>query len=511
MPPPPPGPVLPPPQPGTAAFLPPPPYLPPSPSTAPPAAPSARRNQAVVVALVAVLGLLSVAGLLSSVDRGPKGPAHPDVWDPRVVELVAFVERERGLTFEHPVFIDFLPAEEIARQLRAAMADPDGEALAAAARQASQLRALGLISGDVDLLASVGTLTAEGVVAFYDPVSERITAPDGELGPRQRAVMVHELTHVLQDQHFDLDRTRQSAPAPDTYRAVVEGDASRIEQRYVDQLPVGERESLHTAHSDAYDDYEAATASVAPTLDAFQAAPYLLGEGMVNTLFDFDGQAGIDAVLRRPPRSDEALVDPSHYRGNGSVVAVSQPSVVAGEELVDQGTLGPLVWYLMLAEVTDSATAVRASFGWGGDAYVMVASGEQNCVRINYRGDSTADLRELEGALGQWAAAAPQARREIALVGDELRVTACDPGPDVAIPLAGTPTDALLVPRMIMEMAVELHAQGFPYTEARCVGLEFVAQYTVSELSDFVMAAEPTAEQLAQRDARAGAAVAACA
>jgi hypothetical protein len=505
--------MLPPPRPGTPAFLPPPPYLPPPPPVEPPVSSPGKGQgrMAVLLAMVLVLGLISAAGFLFTMDRGPKGPVHPDAWDPRVMDLVAFVERERGLTFEHPVFIDFLPAEEIARQMRAAVSAPDGQALAAAARQTSELRALGLISGDVDLLESAGTLTAEGVIAFYDPVSERITAPDEEMGPRQRSVMVHELTHVLQDQHFDLDRTEQAAPAPDTYRALVEGDASRIEQRYVEQLSAEEQQAVYSDNDAAYDEYQVATEAIAPTLDAFQAAPYLLGEGMVNTLVDFDGQAGIDALLRRPPRSDELLLDPSHYRGNGSVVEVSAPSVVAGEEVVDQGTLGPLAWYLMLVEVTDSATAIEAAFGWGGDAYVMVANGEQNCVRMNYRGDTKDDLRELHAALDQWAAAAPAIRRDVALVGDELRVTACDPGPDVVVPLAGTPTDALMIPRMVMELAIQLHAEGFAYREARCVGIEFVSQYSVAELSAFVMASEPTAEQLAVRDARIGAAMAACA
>ncbi len=35
-------------------------------------------------------------------------PLYPAVWDDRVVELVTFVETERGLTFFHPVDVQFL-------------------------------------------------------------------------------------------------------------------------------------------------------------------------------------------------------------------------------------------------------------------------------------------------------------------------------------------------------------------------------------------------------------------
>ena len=41
------------------------------------------------------------------------GPGHPDEWDPRVADLAAFVEDERGLDFDHPVYVDFLTAGRV--------------------------------------------------------------------------------------------------------------------------------------------------------------------------------------------------------------------------------------------------------------------------------------------------------------------------------------------------------------------------------------------------------------
>ena len=37
---------------------------------------------------------------------------YPDAWDPRVEPFAAFVEQERGLQFEHPVYVDFIPDAE---------------------------------------------------------------------------------------------------------------------------------------------------------------------------------------------------------------------------------------------------------------------------------------------------------------------------------------------------------------------------------------------------------------
>ncbi|MCC6436272.1 MAG: hypothetical protein IT196_14655 [Acidimicrobiales bacterium] len=503
-PPPPPG--------GGAAFLPPPPYLPPPPAltTDGPAPTKGSRTSVLLVALVAVIGLVCAAGFVLTRQGGEEGPTYPDVWDPRVTELVAFVERERGLPFKHPVYVDFLPAEDIARRMRSEAGAVNGAMREAAALQVSELRALGLVSGDVDLLASAGSLSAEGVVAFYDPVAERITAPDGELDARQRSILVHELTHVLQDQHFELDELQRKAPAPDTLRALAEGDAGRIEAKYVASLPPEEQLTVNTRNNDESDAYKEATADIPPALDAFQAAPYVLGEGMVNTLADFGGQETIDASFQHPPVSDEALIDPSHYRGNGSVRAVQPPTVVAGETLLDQGTLGPLMLYLVLANSTDTATAIKGAYGWGGDAYAMVRNGDQTCMRITYQGDTADDLREMQAALTVWASAAPGVRREVAQIGPQLQIVACDPGPDVAIPLAGNPSDSLLVPRTVMELSVQLHAEGMAYGQARCVGVEFVSQYALVELTELLRSPAWSPEQQAARDARFTAAAARC-
>lgn len=458
-----------------------------------------------------MVGAVLVSGLML-VDRdGPTAPPHPTVWDPRVSDLVAFVEADRGLTFDHPVFIDFLPAAEIAAARRAAAAAPTGAEYEAAAIQVSQLRALGLVSGDLDLLSSSGELSAEGVVAWYDPIAERIVAPDGDLGPQQRATLVHELAHALQDQAFDLEAQQAAAPAPVTFRALAEGDASRIEQRYVDLLPEADRAQYASGTVADADRYEAAVATIAPTLGALQLAPYVLGEGMVDTLLGFDEQVGLDGAFRRPPCSDEALFDPGHYRGNGTVLGAQAPSVVAGETVVDEGTLGPLTWFLMLAESTDLGTALHAAYGWGGDAYVMVQDGEQNCMRIAYRADSAADLREMQGALDRWATAAPGVRREVSAVGEQLVVTACDPGIDVAIPLNGTPADALVAPRTVMDLANELHTGGgLPYQRARCIGIGFAVQYGAAELAELARTPAATDEQVATRDARLASASASC-
>src|SRR4051794_6830075 len=60
----------------------------------------------------------TAGGILGVASRRSHGPAHPDAWDPRVLDLVRFDEKHRGLKFDHPVFVDFLTPEEYSQRAR---------------------------------------------------------------------------------------------------------------------------------------------------------------------------------------------------------------------------------------------------------------------------------------------------------------------------------------------------------------------------------------------------------
>jgi len=442
--------------------LPPPPALASSRST-----PSvARRRTRRLAALAVVAGVVALAAL-QAVQRNRSVRHHPRRWDPRLVELVRFVEHERGLVFRHPVQLDVLPAEAFA-------AATDVSGLGAPQRQsaattASRLRSLGLLAGDVDLL---DVAHDRAPLAHYDAISEHLMTresgnPQG-FGATQRVALVHELTHALQDQYFDLAAAAVST-APRAAAALIDGDARRIQRSYVTTLTAEE---------------QAAVAASDPTPSAHDEGPLsTLAAGlalpMVDSLIDLGGQAVLDGSLQHLPLSEEALLDPGHYRGSGSVLNVIDPVLAVGETVVDQGTLGSLTWYLMLAEVTDPATALRAAYGWGADRYVLARNGEQTCLHVAYVAESRGDLNELRSALEAWVAAAPGVRRELGMLGDQLLLTGCDPGSSAPVPrLDGVP--ALLdAPAVAVGVASELYRdRHVPFEQARCAGIAYVAWWS---------------------------------
>ena len=53
-----------------------------------------------------------LAGGITAAVMRTGGGRLPSEWDARVLDLVHFVERERGALFDHPVPVDFLTPEE---------------------------------------------------------------------------------------------------------------------------------------------------------------------------------------------------------------------------------------------------------------------------------------------------------------------------------------------------------------------------------------------------------------
>ena len=169
-------------------------------------------------------------------------------WDPKVADLVTFVETERGLKFTYPVAVDFIAPEAFDKAIGTANARRTDEP--ADDPHAVLLRALGLgPMTSFDVTAAVSTTTtidlqsgkgSSPVVGLYNPATHRIRVRGSDLTAATKATLVHELTHALQDQHFDLDALYVGATTNTQAAAIhaaIEGDAVAVESAYVDATP----------------------------------------------------------------------------------------------------------------------------------------------------------------------------------------------------------------------------------------------------------------------------------
>jgi len=411
-----------------------PPEPPPPPD---PVALRARRKRRVISVAAAVAVVLSVpAGI--AIRSATRTSPYPSTWDRRVQPIVDVVEEERGLDFDHPVEIEFLPEKEFeervldvsaARVHRAGDAERDA-GLAELKRETDQLVALGLLAGDVDdVFRASDQLTGSSALAFYDPASEGIVVRGTRLDLPTRVTVAHELTHALQDQHFDLDALVADAPADgaDPVRALVEGDATRIEEAYLATLSPAAQAEVEQATDTDIADLEAEIGGKVPEiLQVAMAAPYVLGHTFA-AIIALDGPEAADAAFEAPPTTDEHIMNSSTYLdGDEPVDDVVTPSLPQGARQANPGeTWGAISWYLTLASRIDPATALVAADGWGGDKVVGFRQDGAPCARLTFQGDTDADTAEMASALDQWVTAMPAGAAHADYQGGQVALTSC--------------------------------------------------------------------------------------
>ena len=167
----------------------------------------------------------------------------PAAWDARVTDLVQFDANERNLDYKHPVKVVFLSAAAFKKRVTT-----DDSKLTAKDRRDLQnaleeLRALGMVQGKVDLFAKENQLSGATTEAFYDRQKKEIVVPGSTLDVEQQVTLAHELTHTLDDQHFDLDKVNKIGDKHDTdaVTALVEGDAVWVQNKYEAKLSDADR------------------------------------------------------------------------------------------------------------------------------------------------------------------------------------------------------------------------------------------------------------------------------
>ena len=308
--------------------------------------------------------------------------------------LQGFVERERGLAFKWPVDVTLLAGDAF----EARLVEGGDEELEEVRDAEAVLRAMGMLDRDVDLVETVRAFSAGAVLGFYDTETKELVVRGAEPTPLVRTVLVHELLHALEDQHFDLERDELGDEAFLGFQALVEGSAIRIEDRYRGSLSRRERLSLgveelrHVAR---------VPGDVPRVVEALFGFPYAYGPDLVDAVVRAGGQARLDAAFADPPASTEQVLDPADYLRGDEPRTVPVPA--ADGPAFDDGEIGELFLVLMLDAELRSGDAQEAADGWGGDRYVAWPDGDRTCVRMDFLMDTEADADELAGALARWA------------------------------------------------------------------------------------------------------------
>ncbi len=384
--------------------------------------------------LAAGLALVLVIGAAFAVaNRSDDG--YPADWDPQVAPIATRVAALRGLGFEHPVRVRYLADAEFRDRIGVDSAGLSASARRDVRRLAATLRALGLISPTTDLVKSFDTANRSSVVAFYDPNQEEIVVRGtGPFDVERKATLAHELTHVLQDQHFGLNKMRADAAMSKTassgaLTALIEGDAERIKHEYLRGLPRLQQNEYNAAEAKTGTAIDEETANVEQIVKIELGAPYAFGPDVLAALTAKGGNAAVDDALRRPAPTDAIYLDPTAAIDAAHVITVPAPVLPRGAKRIgDPDDLGPFDLYTLLAGRIDRQVALDAADAWAGDRMVTYRSAGRVCVRAAIASETRNGAERLGRALDGWAAQMPAATITTNLDRRRSTLTSCDTG-----------------------------------------------------------------------------------
>jgi hypothetical protein len=348
----------------------------------------------------------------------------PTDLDRFIDEAIAFVEKERGLGFKtKPTVVALDNAAFVARFRE--VVDEDAKNNAQLYDQVTGIyQALGLLSRDMTYIDAQKLLGEGGVLGYYDPVSKELRVRAGQLTPLVRTVIVHELTHALDDQHFDLDRPEYDTADDEigfAFVALAEGNARRVENAYRDTLSTADRASADAEEQKLAISGALSLAKLSLALLQLELAPYDFGERFIGALLTNGGQSALDRAFADPPHTSEQVIDPTKYFAKEQRRSVTPPA--ADGTIFKSGVFGQVALQMVLGAANSARVAETAATGWAGDWFVAWRESNRECLRADFVMDTAKDTTELRDALNKWAQTRPSAK--VANTGDGVEVTSC--------------------------------------------------------------------------------------
>lgn len=365
-------------------------------------------------------------------------------------ELLGAAEKFRGLSAQRPVPAGTLAEPELRRKI---VEDVAKELNPGELRSIETgAKAFGLIPENLSLTSYLPDLLASQVAGFYDPDRDYMalvrrkdggeTVPEGQ--DPEDVIIVHELTHALQDQHFNLQDFDNADPMSDSATArsaLAEGDATLTMMSYVAGAGVETIPGMGEALSKAFGDsalLEKADMADLPGGDELSKAPAWIRDSLLFSYtygfaFCLDvrrtgGQKLLDYAFQTdPPRSSEQILHPEKWYGRrDDPIALSWPDladVLPGWSKTSEGEVGEATLRTLLRESARNRQQARqadiAAAGWGGDRFAVYEKGGRRLLVWWTEWDSEADARELLKAarkLGAgWQVESLSPRRVLAL------------------------------------------------------------------------------------------------
>jgi hypothetical protein len=319
------------------------------------------------------------------------------------VEVLQETSEIRKLSILRPVRSGAQSRAEIERMLVRNL----NESTSAEEMLASELvlKKLGLAPANFHLRPFIIKLLAEQVAGYYEPKTQEFYLADWIDIDGQKPVIAHELTHALQDQHFNLRRfdkwPKHDSDAELAAHSLVEGDASFLMMQYVVRNPARQlsfMKSMSGTAAGATEQIEKAPRVLRETL----LFPYFQGMAWVAGVYKQGGWDAVSATYANLPKSTEQILHNDKYVANEAPQKVSvrdiSQSLGRGWKMADNDVEGEWGYYLILDQILESPdVSKQASAGWGGDRYALFTGPKSTDVLVVQKTvwDTETDAREF--------------------------------------------------------------------------------------------------------------------
>jgi hypothetical protein len=269
-------------------------------------------------------------------------------------------------------------------------------------------KALGFIPEDYDYKKGLLDLYLSQLGGYYDPEKKRYVMAGWLPELMQPTVAVHELTHALQDQHFNLntfidDKTFYTDKLL-ARAALIEGDATAVMLDYqralMDQPSIAKLEKVDSFILQTVLGMALVTTKtmVPESLKSVLLFPYASGTRFVHFLLRQGGYAEITAAFRSPPNTTSEILHPEKYSAKNSAPSLLSDAnfETNGQRIEYRDSLGEFsITALLSSGEIKRELASKAAAGWAADLVVVYGTRDKEVVVWKILWDSALEAKEF--------------------------------------------------------------------------------------------------------------------
>ena len=291
------------------------------------------------------------------------------------------------------------------------------------------LKAFGLAPQDFAYRSFLIKLLTEQVAGYYDPKAQQFYLADWIDLEGQKPVMAHELTHALQDQHFNLKRFEKwpkgDSDAELAAHALIEGDATLAMTLYLTKNPMVALAFLRSLGTQeiATEQFKQAPRALRESL----LFPYEEGSDWATQVYKRGGWKMVSEAFSKLPQSSEQILHADKYFSYEAPQKLVLPDFKSllgpSWKRIDYDVNGEWGCYLILDEFLNNAIeSKRAAAGWGGDRFALYETGNPGEVFIAQltAWDTPSDAREFFDAYAKRTSKRYADAKELRATGDRF-------------------------------------------------------------------------------------------